>query len=136
VSRSFNQVQLLGRVGTDVKLIKTSKDKMALSFSLGTGEEWTDKDTGEVKGHTDWHTCVVWDAKLADIVNKYVKKGNLIFITGALRNQTWVDKDKNNRKRTEVIVSELVMLEKKPMSPETKVLWNKYQKMVEDGELS
>jgi len=75
MASSINKVVLIGNVGKDPEVRHTQAGTKMASFSLATGESWRDKTTGERKDRTEWHRIVVMNEKLAEIIEKYVKKG-------------------------------------------------------------
>lgn len=104
---SLNQAQLIGRLGKDPEIRYTGTGKAVANFSIATDETWKDAQ-GEKQSKTTWHRCVAW-TKLAEIIQKYVKKGNLIFIQGRIENREW-EKDGIKRYSTEIVVDKLQML--------------------------
>lgn len=108
MSRSINRVQLLGYVGGDPDVSATSSGTPMAKFSVATSERWTGDD-GETRERTDWHRVVAW-GRLAGIVEQHVRKGDRLFVDGALRHST----SKGDGGRTvhwvEVAARELVFL--------------------------
>lgn len=80
----MNRVTLLGRLGKDPEIRSTQSGEKVASFSVATSEQWKDKATGEKKERTEWHTIVVWGA-LAGTVERYLQKGNRVYLEGAQR---------------------------------------------------
>ncbi|MDR3491004.1 MAG: single-stranded DNA-binding protein [Gammaproteobacteria bacterium] len=109
--KSLNSIQLIGHVGSDPELNETG-GKMVSKFSVATSEEWLDKSTLEKVKNTEWHKIVCFN-KLAEIVNKYLKKGARIYVSGKLKTSAWQDINNENRSTTEVIADELIMLDSK-----------------------
>ena len=112
MSRSLNKAMLIGNVGADPEVRSTQGGTRVASFSVATSRQWTDA-TGTKQEKTEWHRCVVWNSKhssLADIVEKYVKKGDKLYIEGAIEHRQWTDKDNITRYSTEINVRELTML--------------------------
>lgn len=110
VVSSFNQITLLGNVGSDPDVRDVGGSKVA-SFSLATSRKWTGKD-GTKQEKTEWHRCQVWNAgtsKLADIVAQYVRKGAKLLVVGAMEYREW-EKDGVKRTSAEVRVSSLQMV--------------------------
>ena len=101
----INKAILVGHVGKDPEVRTTTNSRVA-SFSLATTEKYNDQEK------TQWHNCIVW-AKLADVVEKYVKKGQLLYVEGRIEYRSYDDKDGNKRYITEIVVSSLQMLGKK-----------------------
>ena len=102
-----NKVILVGTVGKDPEVRNTQNNKVA-TFSLATNESYKDKN-GEKKIVTEWHNVVIW-GKLAEIVEKYVKKGNHLYLEGKLSSRSWEDQNGTKRYITEVIVHSMTML--------------------------
>lgn len=111
---SVNKVILVGNLGRDPD-VRTMKDGTKLAnLSIATSERWTDKQTGERKEATQWHKVVVWNERIADVAEKWLKKGSKIYVEGQLQTRKWTDKDGQERYTTEVVLQkfrgELVML--------------------------
>lgn len=104
---SLNKVLLIGRVGKDPKIEVVGDQKVAM-LSLATGETFKKKD-GTKATTTEWHNLVIWN-KLADVAEKYVKKGMKIYIEGKLTTETW-EKNSVTNYRSKIIVKNLQMLE-------------------------
>jgi len=112
VSRSLNKVQLIGNLGNDPEVRSTTGGNRVATFSLATSRSWNDQ-SGNRQEKTEWHRCVVWNTKgsqLADIVEKYVKKGDKIYVEGRIEYRQWQDKEGQTRYSTEINVRELIML--------------------------
>lgn len=105
--KSVNRITLLGNVGNDPEVRTTTGGARVGTLSLATTETW--KDGNERHEKTQWHRLVVWQG-LAEIVEKYVKKGSRLFVEGPVEYRTWQDKDGVTRYTTEVIVRELTLL--------------------------
>ena len=112
MSRSLNKVTLIGNLGNDPEVRSTSGGNRVATFSLATSRTWNSA-SGERQEKTEWHRCVVWNTKgsqLADIVEKYVKKGDKLYVEGRIEYRQWQDKDGQTRYSTEINVRELIML--------------------------
>jgi single-strand DNA-binding protein len=112
MSRSLNKVELIGNVGSDPEIRTTPGGNTVAQFSLATSRTWNDQ-AGVRQEKTEWHRCVVWNAKtssLADIVERYVKKGDKLYIEGRIEYRQWQDKDGQTRYSTEINVRELLLL--------------------------
>ena len=112
MSRSLNKVMLIGNLGADPEVRSTSNGSRVATLSLATSRQWTTQ-AGEKQEKTEWHRCVVWNAKgsgLADVVEKYLKKGDRVYVEGRIEYRTWQDKEGQKRYSTEVNVRDLVML--------------------------
>ena len=112
MSRSLNKVELIGNVGSDPEIRTTPGGNTVAQFSLATSRTWNDQ-AGVRQEKTEWHRCVVWNSKsssLADIVERFVKKGDKLYIEGRIEYRQWQDKDGQTRYSTEINVRELIML--------------------------
>ena len=112
MSRSLNKVQLIGNLGSDPEVRSTTGGNRVATFSLATSRQWN-SPSGEKQEKTEWHRCVVWNSKgsgLADVVEKYCKKGDKIFVEGRIEYRQWQDKENQTRYSTEINVRELLML--------------------------
>ncbi|MHB1222608.1 MAG: single-stranded DNA-binding protein [Gemmatimonadaceae bacterium] len=112
MSRSLNKVMLIGNVGADPEVRSTSGGNRVATFSLATSRTWNGPN-GDRQEKTEWHRCVVWNAKnsqLADIVERYVKKGDKLYVEGRIEYRQWQDKENQTRYTTEINVRELTML--------------------------
>jgi len=112
VSRSLNKVTLIGNLGNDPEVRSTTGGNRVATFSLATSRSWNDQ-SGAKQEKTEWHRCVVWNTKgstLADIVEKYVHKGDKLYIEGRIEYRQWQDKDNQTRYSTEINVREMIML--------------------------
>ena len=102
-----NKVQLLGNIGKDPEVRETKAGNVA-NMVMATSERYTDK-SGQKQEKTEWHNLVVF-GKLADVVAKYVKKGEKLYVEGSITTRKWEDKEGNTRYTTEVKVRDLTML--------------------------
>jgi single-strand DNA-binding protein len=119
MSRSLNKATLIGNVGQDPEIRSTTNGGRVATFSLATSRTWNGP-TGDRQEKTEWHRCVVWNAGrgqgaekgmgLADVVEKYVKKGDKLYVEGPIEYRQWQDKENQTRYTTEIRVRELVML--------------------------
>ena len=102
-----NKVQLLGNIGKDPEVRETKAGNVA-NMVIATSERYTDK-SGQKQEKTEWHNLVVF-GKLADVVAKYVKKGDKLYVEGSITTRKWEDKEGNTRYNTEIKVRDLTML--------------------------
>lgn len=109
--RGVNKVTLIGNLGKDPDLQYLEGNIAVAKFPLATTETYKDK-TGNLVSQTEWHTVVLWRG-LAELAQKYLHKGSLVYIEGRLRTRSWEDKDKNKRFSTEIVGDNLVMLDKR-----------------------
>jgi single-strand DNA-binding protein len=112
VSRSLNKVMLIGNLGSDPEVRSTTGGNRVATFSIATTRNWNSPN-GEKQEKTEWHRCVVWNSKgtgLADVVEKFCKKGDRIYVEGRIEYRQWQDKENQTRYSTEINVRELLML--------------------------
>ncbi len=105
---SVNKAIVLGNLGQDPDVRSTSSGQMVANFSLATNRSWTDRN-GQRQEQTEWHKIVAW-AKLAEIIEQYLKKGDQVYIEGRLQTRSWEDKSGEKRYTTEIVAQEMVML--------------------------
>jgi single-strand DNA-binding protein len=108
VSRSLNKAILIGNLGSDPEIRTTGGGTKVAEFSLATGRRWTDK-SGQQQEKTEWHRIIAWSA-LADVAERFLKKGEKVYIEGEIQYRSWEDKDGNTRYTTEINARELMML--------------------------
>ena len=112
MSRSLNKAILIGNVGSDPEIRSVGNGSRVASFSLATGRTWNDA-SGAKQEKTEWHKCIVWNNKastLADVVEKFVKKGERVYVEGEIEYRQWQDKEGQTRYTTEIKVRELLLL--------------------------
>lgn len=109
--RGVNHVFLIGNLGKDPELQHIEGNIPVAKFPLATTETFKDKK-GNTIPQTEWHNVVLWRG-LAELAHKYLHKGSLVLIEGSLRTRSWEDKDKNRRYMTEIVATNLVMLDKR-----------------------
>lgn len=102
-----NSVQLFGNVGNEPEIKNLENGKKVASFSIATSESYK-KDGDEKVTNTEWHNLVAW-GKTAELIEKYIKKGSEIGVSGKLTYNKWEDKDGNKRSRAEIIVNEILL---------------------------
>ncbi len=101
---SVNKVILLGRLGGDPEIRVSQEGTKIARFSLATGETWKDKNTNEKKERTDWHKIVIFSPGLSEIVEKFLKKGSLIYLEGQIRTRKYSDQAGIEKTTTEVVL--------------------------------
>ena len=106
----INKVILIGNLGKDPEVRYLDIGVAVANLSLATSENYKNKD-GERVTQTEWHDVVLWRG-LAEVAEKYLKKGSSIYVEGKLRTNKWVDKDENTRYKTEILADKLTMLGK------------------------
>ncbi len=109
--RGVNRVVLIGNIGREPDLQYLEGNIAVAKFPLATTESYKDRN-GTLVSQTEWHTVVLWRG-LAELAQKYLHKGSLVYIEGRIRTRTWEDKDKNKRLSTEILGDNLVMLDKR-----------------------
>jgi single-strand DNA-binding protein len=109
--RGVNRVQLIGNLGRDPDVQYLEGNIAVAKFPLATTETFKDK-TGQSVSQTEWHTVVLWRG-LAELAQKYLHKGSLVYIEGRLKTRNWEDKEKIKRQATEIVGDNLVMLDKR-----------------------
>ena len=107
----LNRIQLIGRLGKDPEVRYTPDGAMVTNFNLATDEQWKNK-AGEKQQKTEWHKIVVF-GKLAEICGQYLTKGKLIYLEGKIQTRSWDDKEGVKRYTTEVVGSNMQMLDSK-----------------------
>ncbi|HEY0066480.1 MAG TPA: single-stranded DNA-binding protein [Flavisolibacter sp.] len=109
--RGVNQVMLIGNLGKDPDVQFLEGNIAVAKFPLATTETFKDR-TGKLISQTEWHTVVLWRG-LAELAQKYLHKGSLVYIAGRLRTRSWEDKEGNRKFATEVVGDNLIMLDKR-----------------------
>jgi single-strand DNA-binding protein len=101
---SVNKVILVGHLGQDPEVKTFNNGGQVANFSLATGESWTDKNTGERKEKTEWHRVAIFNEALIKLTQKYLHKGDQIYLEGKLQTRKWQDKEGTDRYSTEVVL--------------------------------
>jgi single-strand DNA-binding protein len=101
---SVNKVILVGNLGRDPEIKHMPSGGMVVNVSVATSENWRDKNTGERKERTEWHRVVIFNEKLGEIAQKYLRKGSKVYLEGELQTRKWTDKDNQERYTTEVVL--------------------------------
>lgn len=101
---SVNKVILIGNLGADPEVRKTQAGKPIVNLRIATSESWKDRNSGERKTKTEWHTVVIFNENLARIAEQYLKKGTTVYIEGALQTRKWQDQGGNDRFSTEIVL--------------------------------
>lgn len=112
MARGINKVILVGNVGVDPDVRYLPNGNAVTTLSLATSESWKDKTTGEKQERTEWHRIVCFN-RLGEIAGEYVKKGSKIYIEGSLRTRKWQDQQGQDRYTTEIIASDMQLLDSK-----------------------
>jgi single-strand DNA-binding protein len=101
---SVNKVILIGNLGRDPEVRHTQAGGLIVQLSVATSENWRDKASGERKERTEWHRVVIFNERLAEVAQKYLKKGAKVYLEGQLQTRKWTDKDGAEKYTTEVVV--------------------------------
>ena len=109
MARGINKVILVGNCGKDPETRYMPSGGAVTNITLATSEGWKDKQTGEQKERTEWHTVVFFN-RLAEIAGEYLRKGSQVYVEGSLRTRKWQDKNGQDRYTTEIVASEMQML--------------------------
>ena len=112
MARGVNKVILIGHIGANPELRYLPSGSAATTLSLATNESWKDKQTGERQERTEWHRVVCFN-RLGEIAGEYIKKGSRVYVEGSLRTRKWQDSQGHEKYTTEIIASELQMLDAK-----------------------
>lgn len=111
---SINRVTLMGRLGADPEIRRMNNGEPIANLRLATSEVWRDKNTGEKKERIEWHQVVIFNKPLCELAEKYLAKGNLVYLEGQLLTRSWEDQSGQKRYATEVVL--------RPFSGELKLL--------------
>ena len=112
MSRSLNKVTLIGNLGADPEVRSTQNGGRVATLSVATSRQWKGQD-GQMQEKTEWHRVIFWNSnysKLADIAEKYCRKGEKIYVEGSIEYRSWQDKEGQTRYTTEIKVRELMLL--------------------------
>jgi single-strand DNA-binding protein len=123
MANSLNKVLLIGRVGNDPEIKQMQNGKSVARLSVATSETWKDKNTGERKEKTEWHRVVIFNEGLVSVVQKYLKKGAMVYIEGQLNTNKYTDSSGQEKYSTQIVLqgynSTLTMLGSKSSSVST-----------------
>lgn len=123
MARSLNKVQLIGNLGADPEVRSTPNGSRVATLSVATSRQWNSQ-AGERQEKTEWHRVVLWNSRsyqLADIAEKYLKKGDRVYVEGRIEYRTWEDREGKTRYTTEINARELIMLSPKAAETEPAV---------------
>ena len=112
MARGVNKVILVGNLGNDPDVRYTPSGSAVANISIATSESWKDKNSGEQQDRTEWHRVVLFN-RLGEIAGEYLKKGSKVYLEGSLRTRKWQDKNGQDRYTTEIVGSEMQMLDSK-----------------------
>nr|BAR33261.1 Single-strand binding protein [uncultured Mediterranean phage uvMED] len=122
MSRGINKVILVGNCGQDPEVRHMPSGGAVTNISVATSESWKDKNTGDQQERTEWHRVVFFN-RLAEIVEQHVKKGAKLYIEGSLRTRKWQGKDGQDRYTSEIVASEMQMLDSRDSRGGTAAPW-------------
>jgi single-strand DNA-binding protein len=112
---SVNKVILVGNLGRDPEIRSTQDGMRIANLNLATSESWRDRNSGERREKTEWHRVVIFNDRLTELAEKYLRKGSKIYVEGALQTRKWTDNSGQERYTTEVVLTrfrgELTMLD-------------------------
>src|SRR5262245_4466139 len=112
---SVNKVILVGNLGRDPEIRSTQDGTRVANLSVATSENWRDKSSGERRERTEWHRVAIFNEKLVEIAEKYLRKGSKIYVEGSLQTRKWTDQSGQEKYTTEVVLQrfrgELTMLD-------------------------
>ena len=109
MARGVNKVILIGNLGADPETRSMPSGVTVANIRIATSESWKDKQSGEQKERTEWHSVALF-GRLGEIAGEYLRKGAQVYVEGSLRTRKWQDKDGKDRYTTEVIASEMQMI--------------------------
>src|SRR5436309_16126220 len=112
MSRSLNKVILIGNLGADPEVRSTANGTRVANISLATSRRWKGQN-GELQEKTEWHRVVLWNnrgSNLADVVERFCKKGDKVYVEGSIEYRTWQDREGQTRYTTEINGRELILL--------------------------
>jgi single-strand DNA-binding protein len=109
MARGINKVILIGNLGADPETRSMPSGGSVSNIRIATSESWKDKQSGEQKERTEWHTVVMF-GRLGEIAAEYLRKGSQVYIEGSLRTRKWQDKEGKDRYTTEIVASEMQMM--------------------------
>jgi single-strand DNA-binding protein len=101
---SLNKVMLIGNLGADPEIRTFGNGGKVANLRIATSEQWKDRQTGERKEKTEWHTVAIFSEGLVGVVERYLKKGSKVFVEGKLQTRKWQDQNGNDRYSTEVVI--------------------------------
>ncbi len=113
---SVNKVILIGNLGRDPEVRNTQDGTKIVQLSLATSETWNDRASGERKERTEWHRVVIFNDRIAEVAERYLRKGSKVYAEGALQTRKWTDQSGQEKYTTEIVIGrfrgELVLLDR------------------------
>jgi single-strand DNA-binding protein len=117
---SVNKVILVGNLGKDPEVRNAQDGSRIVSFSMATSETWNDRASGERKERTEWHRVVIFNERLGEVAEKYLRKGAKVYVEGAIQSRKWTDPSGVEKTMTEIVLTrfrgELTMLDSRASS--------------------
>ena len=114
MSGSVNKVTLIGNLGRDPEIKTMKSGDQVANLSIATSEKWRDKDSGDMREKTEWHRVVIFNEKLAEVAEKYLREGSSVYLEGQLQTRKWTDQQGQEKYTTEIVLQryrgELTML--------------------------
>lgn len=115
---SVNKVILVGNLGKDPEVRMTQAGAKIVSFTLATSDTWNDRASGERRERTEWHRVVIFNDRLVDVAERFLRKGRQVYLEGSLQTRKWTDQGGQERYTTEVVLAafrgELTLLDSRP----------------------
>ncbi|KXV41523.1 single-stranded DNA-binding protein [Gluconobacter japonicus] len=112
---SVNKVILVGNLGKDPEVRHTQSGSKVVSFTLATSDTWNDRQSGERRERTEWHRVVIFNERLGDVADRFLRKGRKVYLEGELRTRKWTDQGGQEHYTTEVVIDrfrgELVLID-------------------------
>jgi len=102
---SVNKVILIGNLGRDPEVRHAQDGTKIVNLNLATSENWKDRNSGERKEKTEWHRVVIFNDRVADVAERYLKKGSKVYVEGSLQTRKWTDQSGAEKYSTEVVIS-------------------------------
>jgi len=117
---SLNKVTLIGNLGKDPEIRNAQSGMKIVNLTIATSDSWNDKASGERKEQTEWHRVVIMNDRLADVAERYLKKGSKVYVEGKLQTRKWTDNAGQEKYTTEVLLgrfgAEMLLLDRNPNS--------------------
>ncbi len=101
---SVNKVILVGNLGRDPETRQTQDGRPIVNMSVATSENWKDRQTGERRERTEWHRVVIFDERVAEVAQNYLRKGSKVYLEGQLQTRKWTDQSGQEKYTTEVVL--------------------------------
>lgn len=118
---SINKVILVGNLGADPKVANTASGSKIVNLNVATSDTWKDKLSGERKERTEWHRVVIFNSQLADVAERYLRKGSKVYLEGSLQTRKWEDSNGQEKYTTEIVLQNfsgnLVLLDARDGAP-------------------